>query len=56
MNNTLIPKLQVVEKGILKGFVPVARSWGGFALSDYNNASRRVFADMAVENHRGMAI
>lgn len=51
-----IPKLQVVEEGILKGYVPVARSWGGFALSDYNNASRRVFADMAVEDHRGEAI
>lgn len=51
-----IPQLQVVEQGILKGFVPVARSWGGFAVDDYYNASHRVFADIAVEDNRSLFI
>lgn len=51
-----IPQLQVVEEGILKGFVPVARSWGGFALDDYYNASHRVFADITIEEDRSSAI
>lgn len=48
-----VPQLEVVEQGILNGFVPVARSWSGFLLQDYTNATRRVHIDLSeVKNER----
>ena len=34
-----IPTLEVVDDGVLKGFVPVNRLWSGFSASDYEEAS-----------------
>lgn len=46
-----LPQLKVVKDGFLRGFVPVARAWGGFFLEDYNDASSRVFEDLALEEN-----
>lgn len=35
-----LPVLQVIEHGVLKGFVPVYRNWSGFSADDYILASR----------------
>ena len=42
-----VPMLEVVEEGILNGFVPVARSWSGFLLQDYYNATKTVQIDLS---------
>lgn len=37
------PNLKVVDAGMLKGFVPVNRSWTGFTGEDYQKASESVY-------------
>lgn len=34
-----LPKLQVIHKGALKGFVPVDLAWDGYGIEDYREAS-----------------
>ena len=40
-----LPTLQVVDGGLLKGFVPVNRTWNGFSGEDYQKASRSVYQE-----------
>ena len=40
-----LPTLQVVDRGLLKGFVPVNRTWNGFSGEDYQKASRSVYQE-----------
>ncbi len=55
----LLPKLQVVPNGILKGFVSINPRWAGFKPEDYYDASNSVFPDEAfseilqIEVHSG---
>ena len=44
-NKELLPSLHVIEKGILKGFVPIHPRWAGFTPDDYKNASKSVEVD-----------
>ena len=44
-NKELLPTLHVIEKGILKGFVPIHPRWAGFTPDDYKNASKSVEVD-----------
>lgn len=39
----LLPKLKVIDQGILKGFVIINPKWGAFSVKDYQNASRSVY-------------
>ena len=47
-----LPQLKVVKEGFLRGFVPVARSWGGFLLDDYSNASNSGFENLPIEEKK----
>lgn len=38
-----LPTLQVVDDGVLKGFVPINRKWNGFSGEDYQKASSSVY-------------
>lgn len=38
-----LPSLDVIEAGVLKGFVPVNRMWRGFSGNDYCEASQSVY-------------
>ena len=40
-----LPTLDVIEDGVLKGFVSVNRSWTGFSSGDYQLASQSVYED-----------
>ena len=44
-NGFSFPNLKVVDAGLLKGFVPVNRSWTGFTGEDYQKASRTAYGD-----------
>ncbi len=40
-----LPTLQVVNQGVLKGFVPVNRAWNGFSSADYKKASLSAYSE-----------
>lgn len=40
-----LPSLQVVDEGMLRGFVSVNRTWTGFSEEDYLHASRSVYVE-----------
>ena len=44
-----IPTLEVVDDGVLKGFVPVNRLWSGFSASDYEEASLSAYETENIE-------
>ncbi len=53
----ILPRLRVVEDGLLKGFVIVHPRWGGFGEAEYTKAARSVGVDsaspMQIELHPG---
>ena len=52
---SLLPSLQVIPEGLLKGFVIVHPKWGSFKKDDYLQASKSVdFSDTAQEEDRTM--
>jgi site-specific DNA recombinase len=45
-NKGILPELQVIPDGVLKGFVSVHPRWAGFRASDYINASNSVYDEV----------
>jgi hypothetical protein len=43
-----LPVLQVVDRGVLKGFVPVNRTWTVFSDEDYRKASMSAYEDVEI--------
>ena len=41
--NSILPKLRVIESGMLKGFVTIIPKWAGFKAEDYIQASLSVY-------------
>lgn len=41
-NKGILPRLHVIEKGVLVGYVPINPRWSGFQAIDYMNASRSI--------------
>lgn len=41
-NKGILPRLHVIEKGILAGYVPINPRWSGFQAIDYMNASQSI--------------
>ena len=57
---SLLPSLQVIPEGLLKGFVIIHPKWGSFRMDDYIQASKSVDPldedlkeEMTMEAHRG---
>ena len=44
-NKGLLPQLQVIPSGALKGFVSINPRWAGFSADDYRTASESVYGD-----------
>ena len=44
-NHAILPELQVIKEGILKGYVIINPRWGGFKAKDYLIASARAYED-----------
>lgn len=44
-NKGILPQLEVVTEGVLKGFVPINPRWAGFKPNDYHIASQSVAAE-----------
>ena len=40
-----LPELKVIKEGILKGFIPIVPTWGGFTADEYIAASKSVYED-----------
>lgn len=38
-----LPKLSVVKKGALKGYIPIDRNWDGYSFEEYEKACRTVY-------------
>ena len=38
-----LPRLSVVDKGVLKGYVPIDKDWTGFSLEEYQAATESVY-------------
>ena len=51
-----LPTLQVVDQGVLKGFVPVNRAWNGFSTDDYKKASLSAYDEDSNEIHEEKTI
>ena len=47
-NKSLLPELQVIQEGLLKGYVVINPRWGAFTEKDYFMASASVYADNEV--------
>ena len=47
-----IPTLKVIDDGVLRGFVPVNRNWGGFTGEDFKLASQSVYDDEKQEKQK----
>ncbi|MGN0154066.1 MAG: recombinase family protein [Lachnospiraceae bacterium] len=41
-NKGILPRLHVIEKGVLVGYVPINPRWSGFQAIDYMNASQSI--------------
>ncbi|MDO4166105.1 MAG: recombinase family protein [Eubacteriales bacterium] len=41
----ILPELQVISNGVLKGFVTINPRWSGFKAEDYKNASESVYTE-----------
>lgn len=48
---SFLPSLQVIESGILKGFITIHPHWAGFTSSDYKQASRSVYNATDASSH-----
>ncbi len=46
-----LPTLQVVDDGVLRGFVPVNRTWTGFTEEDYQKASESAYDNEEADNN-----
>lgn len=42
-NKAILPELQVISEGILRGYVPVNPRWSGFKADDYREASCSIY-------------
>ena len=52
---SLLPELQVIPDGLLKGFVIVHPKWGSFTMEDYTTACKSVDNDPSDENRMEVA-
>lgn len=46
-NKAILPELQVISDGILRGYVPVNPRWSGFKADDYREASCSIYDGIA---------
>lgn len=49
-NKSFLPELYAVSEGILKGYVAIHPTWGGFTSSDYLDASKSVYDLKELDN------
>ena len=40
-----LPELKIIKEGILKGFIPIVPTWGGFTADEYITASKSVYEE-----------
>ena len=45
-NKGILPELQVITDGVLRGYVPVNPRWSGFKADDYRDASNSIYDDV----------
>jgi len=50
-NTSFLPKLHVIDKGILKGYVVVHPRWAAFKSGDYYKASQSVYPELAEHDY-----
>lgn len=48
-NPTMLPKLQVMDSGILSGFVAIHPKWAGFTADDYRQASQSIASKETIQ-------
>lgn len=50
-NTSFLPKLHVIDRGVLKGFVVVHPRWAAFKCGDYYKASQSVYPELAEHDY-----
>ena len=45
-NKAILPELQVITEGVLRGYVPVNPRWSGFKANDYREASDSIYDEI----------